>query len=161
MRIVLSVAYPGQATARASRSPGAFEMDDRLGMIPEPMPSLMPIDTHSFAVRHLMQVTPTRCFAVLSHIAGLDHDQDGRVPLADVDLTRVPTQVSMPTRQRHLRDLLAGGNMLVQDGDAYVFPGAAEHDRLTCDDRHCAQEVAVARRKDEWYRVANRQRGPF
>jgi hypothetical protein len=118
----------------------------------------MPIDTHSFAVGHLMRLTPSRCFAVLSHIAWLYYDQDGQVPLVDVDLTRVPTQVSMPTRQRRLRELLAGGNALLQAGDAYVIPGAVEHDRLTCDDRHCAQEVAVARRKDEWYRVANMRR---
>ncbi len=67
------------------------------------------MDTHSFVGRHLMRRTYTRCFAVLSHIAWLDYDQDGRVPLKDVDLARVPTHVSLTTLRRQLRDLIADG----------------------------------------------------
>ena len=78
--------------------------------------------------------------------------------MTDVNLTRVPTQVSLRTRQRRLREPIIEGNVLVQDRDAYVILGAAEHDRLTCDDKHCSQEVTVARRKNEWYDVADRRR---
>jgi hypothetical protein len=127
-------------------------------MIPEPMPDRLPLDTLSYVISHLYRVTPMRLTSVLTEIAYLDRDGDGRVSVADVDLARIPTQVSLQTTRKHLRDLLAEGTALKLDGDTYVIPGAAEHDCLTCDHRVCARKAEVARRADEWYRVANRPR---
>ncbi|MEV0898218.1 hypothetical protein [Actinoplanes sp. NPDC049802] len=129
-------------------------------LIPQPMPEQMPLSTLTYVMRHLMR----RCargseLQVLSEVAYRDRDDDGRTLVVDVDLGRLVSQrTSRRSLDRALTRLLDAGDLLQLDGDAYVIVGAADHDTFTCEHRLCAHEVAVARRADEWWQVANRPR---
>jgi hypothetical protein len=124
------------------------------------MPEKMPISTLSYVIRHLMcPGTRGSEFHGLTEVAYRDRDNDGRSLVADVDLDRLVSQhTSRRNLDRSLKRLLDSGDRLRRDEDTYMIVGAAEHDTLTCEHRHCAREVAVARRADEWWQVVNRPR---
>ncbi|SCL35811.1 hypothetical protein [Micromonospora aurantiaca (nom. illeg.)] len=120
-------------------------------MIPEPMPEKMPISMLSYVIRHLMCLGFRGSeFQVLSEVAYRDRDNGGSTLVADVDLDRlVSRHTSRRSLDRALKRLLDAGDRLRLDGDRHVIVGAVEHDTLACEHRHCASEVAVARRADE------------
>ena len=124
------------------------------------MPEEMPISTLSYVIRHLICLGSRGSeFQVLSEVAYRDRDNDGRTPVADVDLECLVSQhTSRRSLDQALKRLLDAGDRLRRDGDVYVIMGAAEHDTLICEHRQCAREVAVARRADQWWQVANRPR---